>query len=128
MANRSNFYKNPSYAYNRQFNLNSVLQNLTTYNIATGNVSNAVEPVPADDKSVLHRKRRRERKPPAVQKDEIGESEGPMSHQDYINKRRKEVDSAAQPYEELTADALVIPVLLVKLEKSNILLVIVWGC
>ncbi|XP_071917913.1 uncharacterized protein [Coffea arabica] len=106
MANRSNFYKNPSYAYNRQFNLNSVLQNLTTYNIATGNVSTAAEPVPADDKSVRHRKRRREREPPAVQNDEIGESKGPMSHQDYINKRRKEVNSAAQPYEELSADVL----------------------
>ena len=60
----------------------------SAYNIATGNVSTAAEPVPADDKSVRHRKRRREREPPAVQIDEIGESKGPMSHQDYINKRR----------------------------------------
>ncbi|KAL3499563.1 hypothetical protein ACH5RR_038656 [Cinchona calisaya] len=109
MANRSNFYKNPSYAYNKHFNLNSVIQNLTTYNIATGNVSLAGDPIPAaDDKnSQVHRKRRRERKPAAVRNNESEEIDGPMSHQDYIDKRRQEVNSAVQPFEELTADVLI---------------------
>lgn len=32
MTTRSNFYKNPSYAYNKAFNLNSAIQNLQGFN------------------------------------------------------------------------------------------------
>ncbi|XP_020550789.1 uncharacterized protein LOC105164316 isoform X2 [Sesamum indicum] len=99
MGTRTNFYKNPSYAYNKQFNLNSVLQNLKTYNIATGNASSD-EPAP-----VVQRKRRREPKPRPDRRDEVKENDGPMSHQEYIEKRRKEADFS-QPYQELTADML----------------------
>ncbi|CAH1412865.1 unnamed protein product [Lactuca virosa] len=42
---RTNFYKNPSFTYNKDFDLNSVLQNLKAYNAATGN------PTPPDDES-----------------------------------------------------------------------------
>ncbi|KAL0329562.1 UNVERIFIED_CONTAM: putative ATP-dependent RNA helicase DDX59 [Sesamum radiatum] len=99
MGTRTNFYKNPSYAYNKQFNLNSVLQNLKTYNIAAGNASSD-DPAP-----VVQRKRRREPKPRPDQRDEVKENDGPMSHQEYIEKRRKEADFS-QPYQELTADML----------------------
>ncbi|KAK4435018.1 putative ATP-dependent RNA helicase DDX59 [Sesamum alatum] len=99
MGTRTNFYKNPSNAYNKQFNLNSVLQNLKTYNIATGNASSE-EPT-----TVVQRKRRREPNPRPDQRDKVKESDGPMSHQEYIEKRRKEADFS-QPYQELTADVL----------------------
>ncbi|KAL2472487.1 RNA helicase [Abeliophyllum distichum] len=100
MGTRTNFYKNPSYAYNKQFNLNSVLQNLTAYNIVTGNAPPANEPA-----HVVQRKRRREHRPPTDQENGINENDGPMSHQEYIQKRRKEADSF-HPYQELTADIL----------------------
>ncbi|KAL0395259.1 UNVERIFIED_CONTAM: hypothetical protein Slati_4492100 [Sesamum latifolium] len=71
------------------------------YNIATGNASSD-EPAP-----VVQRKRRRGRepKPRPDQRDEVKENDGPMSHQEYIEKRRKEADFS-QPYQELTADML----------------------
>ncbi|KAH6822301.1 P-loop containing nucleoside triphosphate hydrolases superfamily protein [Perilla frutescens var. hirtella] len=99
MGTRSNFYKNPSYAYNKQLNLNSVLQNLTSYNIVTGNAP------PEEPVTTVKRKRRREWRPPPDQWNEVKENDGPMSHQEYIEKRRKEAD-ASQPYQELTADIL----------------------
>ncbi|PIN10046.1 RNA helicase [Handroanthus impetiginosus] len=99
MGTRTNFYKNPSYAYNKQFNLNSVLQNLKSYNIAVGNAS-PEEPAP-----FVQRKRRSESKPPPDKRNKVKENDGPMSHQGYIEKLRKEADSS-QPYEELTADVL----------------------
>lgn len=112
MGTRSNFYKNPSYAYNKQFNLNSILQNLrgiiffvpllqfsyalwlffddillffpsTAYNIVTGNAT-ADEPATA-----VKPKHRQKRKPVAVdRKNEAEECDGPMSHQEYIKKLR----------------------------------------
>lgn len=112
MTTRSNLYKNPSYAYNKAFNLNSAIQNLQgfnhyssfrfliflqfnlcfflffpAYNAVTGNV-----PPPAETNSVEektgHRKRRRERKSKVQQNDEVEVNDLPMSHQDYIEKRR----------------------------------------
>lgn len=111
MTTRSNFYKNPSYAYNKAFNLNSAIQNLQgfnsyssfrfciffnlirvfssipAYNAVTGNV-----PPPAETNSVeektSHRKRRRERKSKVQQNNEVEVIDLPMSHQDYIEKRR----------------------------------------
>lgn len=103
MANRTNFYKNPSYTYNKDFNLNSVIQNLRAYNVVTGNVLASDEPFPVD--SNANRKRHRERTQPPVTSYYIDEKDGPMSHQDYIEKRRKEVDSSPA-YKELTADVL----------------------
>ncbi|KAL9177923.1 hypothetical protein ABFS82_01G092100 [Erythranthe guttata] len=102
MATPTNFYKNPSNAYNKQFNLNSVLQNLQSYNIATGNSPSDKPP------TVVKHKRRRESRPPPpppVQRNEAMENDGPMSHHEYIQKRRKEAISS-QPYEELNADVL----------------------
>ncbi|KAL3834948.1 hypothetical protein ACJIZ3_009684 [Penstemon smallii] len=100
MGTRTNFYKNPSHAYNKQFNLNSVIQNLECYNIATGNT-----PVHKPVASVQRKRRRDLRPPPPSPHPEPKENEGPMSHQEYIAKRRKEADSS-QPYQQLTADVL----------------------
>ncbi|CAI9095835.1 OLC1v1031858C1 [Oldenlandia corymbosa var. corymbosa] len=107
MANRTNFYKNPSHSYNKQLHLNSVLQNLQTYNIAIGNAPRADEPAVQhpDDEIRRHRKRRRVWKPAAPQKNEVEENGGPMSHQEYIDKMREEF-SSDRPYQELTEDVL----------------------
>ncbi|GER28041.1 DEAD-box ATP-dependent RNA helicase [Striga asiatica] len=81
MGTRTNFYKNPSFAYNKQFNLNSVLQNLNSYNIATGNA-------PTDETAtVVQQKRRRKSRPPPDRQNEAEHIDGPMSHQEYIAKR-----------------------------------------
>uniref|UniRef100_A0A3Q7HSD2 CCHC-type domain-containing protein n=1 Tax=Solanum lycopersicum TaxID=4081 RepID=A0A3Q7HSD2_SOLLC len=106
MTTRSNFYKNPSYAYNKAFNLNSAIQNLQAYNAVTGNGPPPVETNSVEEKT-SHRKRRRERKSKVQQNNEVEVIDLPMSHQDYIEKRRKE-GSSTQPYEELTAEVLVI--------------------
>ncbi|KAJ9706891.1 hypothetical protein PVL29_002048 [Vitis rotundifolia] len=104
MGTRTNFYKNPSFSYNRDFSLSSVLQNLKAYNIATGNASPTDESPPANEKKV-NRKRRLDRRSPPCQNPELKETDGPMSHQDFIKKRRKEV-SSGQVYQELTPDIL----------------------
>ncbi|KAB1217024.1 putative ATP-dependent RNA helicase DDX59 [Morella rubra] len=115
MGTRTNFYKNPSISYKKDFSLSSVLQNLRAYNIATGNAPPAEQSPPADEKKACQ-KRRRDLKPPPSRNHVIEENDGPMSHQDYIAKRRqiqslyillnpKEV-SSAQVHEELTADVL----------------------
>ncbi|XP_051137014.1 uncharacterized protein LOC127255515 isoform X2 [Andrographis paniculata] len=100
MGTRTNLYKTPSRAYNKHLNLNSVLQNLNTYNIATGN---AVSDQPAphipkkprlDSTSALHLRNQ-------LTKD----NDRPMTHQEYIDKRRKEADFS-QPYQELTPSVL----------------------
>ncbi|KAL1549010.1 hypothetical protein AAHA92_17167 [Salvia divinorum] len=99
MATPSNFYKNPSYTYNKKLNLNSVLQNLNSYNIVTGNT------VSDEPLTTPKRKRRREPRPPPHLSVGVKEYDGPISHQEYIEKRRNEVN-ASQPYQELTADVL----------------------
>ncbi|XAR54959.1 RNA helicase [Bertholletia excelsa] len=104
MGTRTNFYKNPSFTYNKDFSLDSVLQNLRVYNAATGNVPQSEEPA-AGNERIGHRKRRRENRRPPNRDNEIKENDGPMSHQDYIEKRRKELNSS-NAYQELTADAL----------------------
>ncbi|KAJ4712764.1 DEAD-box ATP-dependent RNA helicase 41 [Melia azedarach] len=104
MTTRTNFYKNPSLAYKKDISLSSVLQNLKAYNVATGNASQIEEQPPAEERKAGV-KRRRESKPQPDRRLEIEENDGPMSHQDYIDKRRKEV-TASQSYEELTTDVL----------------------
>ncbi|KAI8537723.1 hypothetical protein RHMOL_Rhmol09G0047000 [Rhododendron molle] len=107
MTTRTNFYKNPSFVYNKDLSLNSALQNLTAYNIATGNNPPPPEGRAAGgDERIVHRKRRREKRPRTDQNDEINaDNDGPMSHKDYIDKRRKEVGSS-HVYQELTVDVL----------------------
>ncbi|KAA0039710.1 P-loop containing nucleoside triphosphate hydrolases superfamily protein isoform 1 [Cucumis melo var. makuwa] len=110
MGSRTNFYKNPSISYKKDLNLSSALQNLRAYNIATGNapptdVQVQPPPLPVAKKNE-YRKRRREPELPGTQKYDVGNSDGPMSHQDYIERRRKEANSS-QPYETLTEDVLV---------------------
>ncbi|CAK9173209.1 unnamed protein product [Ilex paraguariensis] len=107
MGTRTNLYKNPSYAYNKDFNLNSVLQNLRAYNVATGNAPPIEQPDSGDDKTV-HHKTRPKRRPPLNRNGENEENDGPMSHQDYIDKRRMEV-SSSRANQELTADVLETP-------------------
>ncbi|KAK6262911.1 hypothetical protein QUC31_008727 [Theobroma cacao] len=109
MGTRSNFYKNPSLSYKKDLSLSSALQNLKAYNIATGDASPSVELEaypPVDDK-IACKKRSRERKPfsPPDRRREIEENDGPMSHQDYILKRRREV-SSSHGYDELSVDIL----------------------
>ncbi|KAB2014233.1 hypothetical protein ES319_D09G210500v1 [Gossypium barbadense] len=108
MGTRSNFYKNPSLSYKKDLSLSSALQNLKAYNIATGNAPPLVEEKSqVDDKSAC-RKRSREREPLSQlphRSREIEDNDGPMSHHDYILKRRREV-SSSQGYDELSADIL----------------------
>ncbi|KAK6935191.1 Zinc finger, HIT-type [Dillenia turbinata] len=92
MGSRTNFYKNPSISYKRDFNLSSVLQNLRAYNIATGNASpfDKPPPEPTHEASDNRKRRRHERllQPPEPNR-KVQEHDGPMSHQDYIKKRRQ---------------------------------------
>ncbi|GLT49185.1 hypothetical protein SLA2020_227620 [Shorea laevis] len=104
MGTRTNFYKTPSISYKKDLGLSSVLQNLRAYNIATGNAPPVEEQSHVDQKSA-GRKRPRVQKPAPDCSHEIKENDRPMSHQDYIQKRREEV-SSSQGYEELSADVL----------------------
>ncbi|KAJ0106557.1 hypothetical protein Patl1_18502 [Pistacia atlantica] len=117
MATRSNFYKNPSLAYKKDLSLSSVLQNLKAYNIVAGNVPPIEEQPPAEERKTST-KRPRLSKPQSDRNLEIEDNDRPMSHQDYIDKRRqllsicffvrlsrKEVSSNPS-YEELSTDVL----------------------
>ncbi|RYR29346.1 hypothetical protein Ahy_B01g053743 isoform B [Arachis hypogaea] len=109
MGTRSNFYKNPSISYNKHFSLSSVLQNLQAYNTATGNAPPSDElPSISATSSVENTrslKRHRDPKPPKSQPDcDVPSS---MSHRDYVQKRRDEVDSSRNcDRVELTEDVL----------------------
>ncbi|KAK3224881.1 hypothetical protein Dsin_004743 [Dipteronia sinensis] len=107
MGTRSNLYKNPSISYKKDLNLSSVLQNLKAYNIVTGNASTAEEQPPTQERKPEPRlKRRRLSKPHQCRNgDETEDNDGPMSHQDYIDKTRNELRSI-QSYGGLTADVL----------------------
>ncbi|WCJ25939.1 DEAD-box ATP-dependent RNA helicase 41 [Euphorbia peplus] len=107
MGTRTNFYKNPSITYKKDLNLNSVVQNLKAYNAATGNSSANDDQHPRDavpdrtiPKKSCHKRRSRDNRG-----FEIEELDGPMTHQDYIDKRRKEV-SSSHCYEALSDDVL----------------------
>lgn len=91
MGTRSNFYKNPSYTYNKDLNLHSALQNLRAYNLATGNLPpNEEPPIAVDEYNTVRHKRRRL---PPDQNTKVQQyyDEQPMSHQDYIQKRRSKL-------------------------------------
>ncbi|XP_010264254.1 PREDICTED: uncharacterized protein LOC104602320 isoform X2 [Nelumbo nucifera] len=107
MTTRTNFYKNPSFAYRKDFSLDSVLQNLRAYNAATGNAPPAEEPRLDDEEKKVSRKRPpdRRRKPNIDFIKNKEENDGPLTHQSYIEKRRKEVRSF-QAYQESTPDVL----------------------
>ncbi|PKI39820.1 hypothetical protein CRG98_039865 [Punica granatum] len=80
---RTNFYKNPSFAYNRDFNLSSALRNLKAYNIATGNASlNDEEPRPENKQNP--RRKRSSRIPPPRH---IGEGDRNGPEQDRVKIR-----------------------------------------
>ncbi|RXH97268.1 hypothetical protein DVH24_035936 [Malus domestica] len=124
MSTRSNFYKNPSISYKKDLSLSSVLQNLQAYNVATGNAPPLQQHMPAGDGETICCKRRRDPKPkpkpppPRRQNREIEENDAPMSHQDYIDRRRQLLISnfnyhsnlkevcTSQNYQELTCDVL----------------------
>ncbi|RYR78123.1 hypothetical protein Ahy_A01g002855 isoform C [Arachis hypogaea] len=109
MGTRSNFYKNPSISYNKHFSLSSVLQNLQAYNTATGNAPPSDEPPSISASSSVENtrslKRHRDPKSPKSQPDcDVPSS---MSHRDYVQKRRDEVDSSRNSDRvELTEDVL----------------------
>lgn len=105
MGSRTNFYKNPSISYKKDLNLSSALQNLRAYNIATGNAPPIdVQPPPVVKKNE-NRKRQLEPELSGSPNYDVRNSDGPMSHQDYIDWRRKEANKS-QPYETLTEDVL----------------------
>ncbi|XP_030524631.1 uncharacterized protein LOC115736896 isoform X3 [Rhodamnia argentea] len=104
MGTRTNFYKNPSFAYNRDFNLSSALRNLKAYNIVTGSAS-LTDGEPSNDVKVERRKRRRDSEAPCGGSRGAMEDDRPMSHEEYVEKTRRET-SAAQVYQELTPDVL----------------------
>lgn len=105
MGTRTNFYKNPSFAYRKAYNLSSVLQNLQTYNIITGNAPPSQEsPSVADDPNPRP-KRRRQARPASSKQQQVEFDDAPMSHEDYVQKIRKEACSV-QRHEELTPDIL----------------------
>uniref|UniRef100_A0A803PPC5 CCHC-type domain-containing protein n=1 Tax=Cannabis sativa TaxID=3483 RepID=A0A803PPC5_CANSA len=111
MATRSNFYKNPSIAYRKDFSLNSVLQNLKAYNAATGAAPSIVEKLHEDEdqhhqpNNKRQQKRKRHSQPKLSSLEKAEDENGPMSHHDYIQKIRKEACSS-KSYEELSADVL----------------------
>ncbi|KAJ8444363.1 hypothetical protein Cgig2_019921 [Carnegiea gigantea] len=108
MGTRTNFYKNPSFAYRKAYNLSSVLQNLQTYNIITGNAPPAeASPATASaaDDSNPRPKRRRQVRPASIKRQQVEFDDAPMSHEDYVQQMRKEACSV-QRYEELTPDVL----------------------
>ncbi|GAB4834181.1 hypothetical protein Ancab_032446 [Ancistrocladus abbreviatus] len=103
MTTRTNFCKNPSFAYRKAYSLSSVLQNLNAYNVVTGKASPAEAPPlpPSSEHAVPRPKRNRSLK----RRPEVVDTDGPMSHEDYIQKRRKEMSSTGS-YEELSTDVL----------------------
>ncbi|GAB4834186.1 hypothetical protein Ancab_032451 [Ancistrocladus abbreviatus] len=107
MTTRTNFCKNPSFAYRKAYSLFSVLQNLNAYNVVTRKASPAEEPPlpPSSEHTVPRPKRLRKRNPSLKRRPEVVDSDGPMSHEDYIQKRRKEM-SSTWSYEELSTDVL----------------------
>ncbi|XP_022996224.1 uncharacterized protein LOC111491515 isoform X1 [Cucurbita maxima] len=106
MGSRTNFYKNPSISYKKDLNLSSALQNLRAYNIAIGNAPPTDDqPSPVAKKNENRKRLRRETELSGNPKYDVGSSDGPMSHQDYIEKRRKEANRP-QPYETLSEDVL----------------------
>ncbi|KAJ6347615.1 hypothetical protein OIU76_004156 [Salix suchowensis] len=116
MGTRSNFYKTPSLSYKKDLHLSSALQNLKAYNIATGNAPSTeeeegdeeVQQPPGDSKFARPKRQRIQKKPQHIKHGyAIEHHDGPMSHLDYINKRRKEVSSSNQSHEKLTSEVLV---------------------
>ncbi|XP_050230040.1 uncharacterized protein LOC126679143 [Mercurialis annua] len=109
MGTRTNFYKNPSISYKKDISLTSVLQNLKAYNAVTGNAPVTDDEEQQKSDTYNHRTRKTGKKRQTVESPPrphtIQEQSGPISHQDYIDKRRKEV-SSSQPYETLTVDVL----------------------
>ncbi|XP_077245076.1 uncharacterized protein LOC143885017 isoform X2 [Tasmannia lanceolata] len=102
---RTNLYKNPSFSYNKDFSLSSLLQNLSAYNAATGNTHPIVESESNEQKKILKRASNCKRK----QEEELfhtsPDESTAFSHQSYIEKRRKEV-SSSQVYQELSTNVL----------------------
>ncbi|GMH29837.1 hypothetical protein Nepgr_031680 [Nepenthes gracilis] len=105
MGTRTNLYKNPSFAYRKDCNLSSVLQNLRAYNVVTGNASPSEEPPSSSDDRKARPKRHRQKRLSSGTPVDIEDNDGPMTHEEYIEKRRKE-RSLTQGYEELCADVL----------------------
>ncbi|XP_039159668.1 uncharacterized protein LOC108959095 [Eucalyptus grandis] len=103
MGARTNFYKNPSFAYKGDFNLSSALRNLKAYNSMTGSASlNDGEP---SNNENAERRRRRDSGAPRGRSSVAVEDNRPMSLEENVQKRRRET-SAGQVYQELTPDVL----------------------
>ncbi|XXG66459.1 hypothetical protein AAC387_Pa06g0027 [Persea americana] len=120
-STRTNFYKNPSFSYRKDFSLSSVLRNLRAYNAATGNAP--PRPIeereeeefgfPVEGKLVpkrggSDRKRKQHHTSTSTSTRTQGfseETDATLSHETYIEKTRKEVRSA-QIVQELSADVL----------------------
>ncbi|KAI3952332.1 hypothetical protein MKX01_005199 [Papaver californicum] len=106
VTTRTNIYKNPSYAYNKDLSISSIIGNLRAYNVATGNPPPPSPPPPPPNDN-LHpidlKKKKNERSV-----DEENDNDGPLSHQDYIHKRRQDIyRDSSHVYQELTPEDVV---------------------
>ncbi|KAM7273008.1 hypothetical protein ACFE04_027672 [Oxalis oulophora] len=108
MGTRLNLYKKPSISYKKDLSLSSVLQNLNTYNIVTGNAPPLIEQLQQQPPPSNNSRQKRCRSPDQQYDDDDDDDdvEVSLSHQDYINQRRNEVSSYKPYEEELTADVL----------------------
>lgn len=67
-----------------------LIQNFVAYNIATGNASPIEERSPPEDRNPRVKRRRFSKpQPDSCSNPEDEGKDGPMSHQDYIDKRRQ---------------------------------------
>ncbi|KAL9270995.1 hypothetical protein AKJ16_DCAP24595 [Drosera capensis] len=131
MASRSNLYKNPSFSYRKSYSIASVLQNLHAYNALTNHPSSSSSPASTNEAGAVaeeeeeerrsvdgidsHRGQKRRRKKTKERErereggavcDEEGAVSVSLSHQEYIARIRKEMDSARSTYEQLSEDVL----------------------
>ncbi|KAF5203454.1 hypothetical protein FRX31_006959, partial [Thalictrum thalictroides] len=107
-STRSNFYKNPSFSYNKDFSISSVLQNLKAYNVAAGNAPlNEEQDSHSTDEAKVHKRVSNRRRKAEENHNErnLDDTDGTLTHQSFIEKRRKEIGSVHfNP--ELTPDIL----------------------
>ncbi|KAI3839451.1 hypothetical protein MKW92_025108 [Papaver armeniacum] len=110
---RTNNIQNPSYSYNKDLSISSIIGNLRAYNVATGNLPPPPSPPPPsndnlhsiDQKKKSSKRRRRCQKQDERSVEEENDIDGPLSHQDYIHKRRQDIDrDSSRVYQEWTSE------------------------
>ncbi|KAI7754603.1 hypothetical protein M8C21_018192, partial [Ambrosia artemisiifolia] len=98
----------PIFHIQQRFRSQLCSSNLKAYNTVTGNpTSSEQKPVSGNRKvfSQPNLRKRRRNNPDPDRRPDVQETDGPMSHHDYIQKIRKEANSS-QSFEELTTEVL----------------------